>query len=790
MSFGKFLKLNIRGASHAKKMSFSLENFPSGMKIDKRLFASIMERRAPGRGKLTTARREEDAVVWKSGITSDGVTSGKTIKGEIANNDARPTDYGASRTVPRPGHADFGQWVETGRIPTGGGKNSGRLTAPFCAAGALCLQYLKERGISVSATVESIHGEKNPKEMIREVEEARRKGDSVGGIVKCEVKGICPGVGGALEEGIESSLSAALFAIPGVKAVEFGEGFDDARNRMGSEANDSFAVKNGIVTTLSNRQGGILGGRTNGNSIVLRLAMRPTPTVYVEQKSVDLSTMRPAALSMKGRHDPCIVFRALPVVESLVSFALADVILADEAAHPRICLTLTGKTLKENISLFKKQCYFTDMVEVRADLLDVDELKRVASFPKMLASVVPWKVPAILTFRRACDGGAYKGRESQRLVFFKDLFRQVRGKETFAYVDLEEGFGDLSLVEEARSAGIKVIRSLHKFDGPLRNIKRVLRNLSNEGDVAKVAFMPRSLKDVSCLFAEMKGAKEKDYIVLAMGNVGFATRALAGRLGSKWTYASCGGLGEIGHITPHELVRDYNFRTATPNAALYGVTGGPLLKTRSPEINNAAFAAEDYDAVMVPMPAKSAKEALAFMKAMNMQGMAVTIPHKFSIMPLLDRVSPFARKVGAVNTVVKKGGSYIGHNTDVLGFEEAFLAFAGDLTDKKVALLGDGGAAQAVKVALSRLGVKFDVFHRTQPKRGYDILVNATPVDPIPDYVFTGRELVYDLGYVPEITPLMARSAAVGCKVENGFSMLISQARAQRSEYEKARVNL
>ena len=208
------------------------------------------------------------------------------------------------------------------------------------------------------------------------------------------------------------------------------------------------------------------------------------------------------------------------------------------------------------------------------------------------------------------------------------------------------------------------------------------------------------------------------------------------------------------------------------------------------EINNAAFAAEDYDAVMVPMPAKSAKEALAFMKAMNMQGMAVTIPHKFSIMPLLDRVSPFARKVGAVNTVVKKGGSYIGHNTDVLGFEEAFLAFAGDLTDKKVALLGDGGAAQAVKVALSRLGVKFDVFHRTQPKRGYDILVNATPVDPIPDYVFTGRELVYDLGYVPEITPLMARSAAVGCKVENGFSMLISQARAQRSEYEKARVNL
>jgi 3-dehydroquinate dehydratase/shikimate dehydrogenase len=262
---------------------------------------------------------------------------------------------------------------------------------------------------------------------------------------------------------------------------------------------------------------------------------------------------------------------------------------------------------------------------------------------------------------------------------------------------------------------------------------------------------------------------------------------LASRLGSQWTYASVGGLDAIGHVTPHELVRDYRFRSVTRGAALFGVTGWPLEKTRSPEINNAAFAAEDEDAVMVPFPARSAKEAFAFMKAMGMKGMAVTIPHKLAIMPLLDGVDKFAKKVGAVNTVVLDGGRHVGHNTDVAGFAEALAAFAGDICGKTAALLGDGGAAQAVKVALQTLGVKFRVFHRETPPQGFDILVNATPVDPIPDYRFTGRELVYDLRYVPEVTPLMARAAKAGCRVENGFSMLVSQARAQRDLYEAAR---
>lgn len=281
-----------------------------------------------------------------------------------------------------------------------------------------------------------------------------------------------------------------------------------------------------------------------------------------------------------------------------------------------------------------------------------------------------------------------------------------------------------------------------------------------------------------------------------MGAQGLATRVLASRLGSPWTYASVGGLGEIGHVTPYELVRDYRFRSTTKNATLFGVTGWPLKKTRSPEINNAAFAVEDQDALMLPFPAETAKEAFAFMKAMDMKGMAVTIPHKFAIMPLLDRFDSAACKVGAVNTVVFEKGKYVGYNTDVYGFATALMAFVrkscgsqGDMSNLKgrlVAVLGDGGAAQAVKVALAKLKAKYKVFHRATPPQGYDILVNATPVDPIPDYAFTGRELVYDLRYVPEVTPLMARAAKAGCKVENGFSMLLAQALGQRKHYEGA----
>lgn len=785
--FGRHLRLSVRGASHAKRMTFEIEGFPRGVEVDADALRAFMERRAPGRDELSTARRESDEVVFTKGVVG-GVTDGGMIRGEIANSDMRPGDYGAERTIPRPGHADFGQWIEHGRIPTGGGKNSGRLTAPLCAAGALCLQWLAQRGISVSAHVDTIGGKSNDFE--KTILAAKKSGDSVGGTIVCETRGLPAGLGGALFDGIESEIAAAIFAVPGVKGVEFGNGFAAAAMR-GSANDDPFVMQSGVVTTKGNNHGGVLGGRTSGMPLVFRVVMKPTPTVFKPLVSVDLATMKAAECAMKGRHDPCIAQRAVPVVEAVTAFAVADAILADEAAHPRICLTLTGNTLAEDLAQYESQRYFTDMVELRVDLLKKGERAKVLEFPKMLAKSSPWKVPVVLTFRRACDGGAFKGKEAERARFFKKTFSSLHALHVLHgskidYVDFEEGFGDDALVELAHRAGAKVVRSLHDFKGPVPNLAARIKSLAAKGDVAKVAFRPRNLDDVTRLFRQFKPGSavcRVPHVVMAMGLSGFPTRALAGRLGSLWTYASVGGLAELGHVTPHELVKTYRLRTVTNGAALYGVTGWPLRATRSPEINNAAFAVEDEDAVMVPFPSDTPAAALRFMEELRLKGMAVTIPHKRGIMPLLDRIDPFARKVGAVNTVVREGRRLVGYNTDVAGVAEALTEFAGDMRGRKVALLGDGGAAQAVKVALKTLGARFEVFHRTTPPQGFDVIVNATPVDPIPDYAFTGRELVYDLVYVPSVTPLMARAAAAGCRVENGFSMLLAQAREQRRLY-------
>lgn len=217
--------------------------------------------------------------------------------------------------------------------------------------------------------------------------------------------------------------------------------------------------------------------------------------------------------------------------------------------------------------------------------------------------------------------------------------------------------------------------------------------------------------------------------------------------------------------------------------SLYCVTGWPLKKTRSPEIHNAAYAAEGRKAEMVSYPAETIEEALRFAEIVGVKGMAVTIPHKESVMAYLDEIDSAARDIGAVNTVVFDGPLKRGYNTDEPGFGEAICAFVGrpTLDGLKVALLGAGGAAKAVDCALERLGAAtVEVFHRRPLEPGFDLIVNATPVDPIPDYVFTGRELVYDLRYEPAETPLMARARAADCRVENGFSMLEAQARLQR----------
>ena len=599
-AFGNHLKLTVRGASHARRMTFTLANFPAGVRLDATELAAFMERRAPGRDKLSTQRKEPDRVAFTEGL-SDGVTTGAMLRGEIASVDMRPRDYGSERTIPRPGHADFGQWVEMGRIPTGGGKNSGRLTAPLCAVGGLCLQLLKTRGIEVTARVETIRGRTDEAAQIAEIEQAREEGDSVGGTIVCTVTGVPVGLGGALYEGLESELSAAMFAIPGVKGVEFGTGFACTLMK-GSEFNDAFIAEDGVVKTATNRQGGILGGRTSGMPIEFRVALRPTPTIFKEQPSIDLKTLLPAPLSMKGRHDPCIVRRAVPVVEALAAFSLADAILADEASRARICLTLTGRTLAEDVAQYNSQRYFTDMVELRVDLLEPAERAKAADFPAM----VP--VPVILTFRRKIDGGVFEGPESERIAFFRETFKRAiaqssnpaisqfhNSTNSFAYVDFEEDFRHDDLSELARKAGVKVIRSMHDFTGPVPDIVAKCRELRGDGeDVPKIAFMPKMAADVERLFAETADFTDFPHVLCAMGPLGLVSRVLAVRTHSLWTYASVGGLGKIGHVTPYDLVRTYRVRSITPSAQVVRVPAEEV------ELANLRFADEDEDVVALP----------------------------------------------------------------------------------------------------------------------------------------------------------------------------------------------
>ena len=323
---GRKLRLVIRGTSHSPQLDFTFSGLPSGLVFDKDELARFMKRRAPGRDKFSSARREADKVEFVSG-ESGGVVTEKKIRGIIANTDIRPRDYEPMKRVPRPGHADYAQYVRFGRILPGGGNNSGRLTAALCAAGGICLQFLEKRGITIKAKLKECGGNaRNPQ---AEILMAKSEGDSVGGLIACEIKGMPPGIGGALFGGLDGAISAAVFAIPGVKGIEFGSGFAAARMR-GSENNDPFLMKNGKVVTLTNNHGGILGGYSSGMPIVFRVAMKPTPSIAKRQASVDLVTMKRAVLEIGGRHDPCIAHRAVPAVEAVAALALADAILAEK----------------------------------------------------------------------------------------------------------------------------------------------------------------------------------------------------------------------------------------------------------------------------------------------------------------------------------------------------------------------------------------------------------------------------------------------------------------------------
>ena len=326
-SYGENIRVTIFGQSHAPAVGVTVEGFPAGETIDFASLRAFLARRAPGQGELTTSRKEPDEPEFLSGLV-DGVTCGAPLTAILRNTDTRPQDYETIKNILRPGHADYAAWAKYGdaRDCAGGGQFSGRLTAPLCIAGGICLQLLEKEGVTIHACAVEIGGETIDTAMEAAILAAKADGDSVGGVVECVIDGIPAGVGEAMFGGLESRIAQIVFGIPAVKGVEFGAGFAAVRLR-GSENNDAFAVETGKVVTKTNRCGGILGGIATGMPIVFRAAFKPTPSIAKEQESVDLTTMHTAALRVPGRHDPCIVPRAVPVVEAAAAIAVYDAIL-------------------------------------------------------------------------------------------------------------------------------------------------------------------------------------------------------------------------------------------------------------------------------------------------------------------------------------------------------------------------------------------------------------------------------------------------------------------------------
>lgn len=353
-TYGEKIKLSIFGQSHGPAIGMTLDGVPAGLRVDLDKLQSFLNRRAPGQNDFSTPRREEDRPEFLSGIV-DGFTCGAPIAAVIHNKNTRSGDYANLKDCPRPGHADYTAQIKYGGYQdvAGGGHFSGRLTAPLCIAGGLCKQWLAQKGIRIGAHISVIAGvaddpvfldHLNPdldlintdfpvinrdagEKMRKKIAEARADGDSVGGIIECVVTGLPAGIGDPMFGGMESRIAQIVYGVPAVKGLDFGSGFCGSYLR-GSQNNDDYTVVDGRVLTLTNNAGGILGGITNGMPLVFQAAIKPTPSISRQQQSISLSRMEDSLLTVKGRHDPCIVPRAVPVIEASAAIAVYDAYLS------------------------------------------------------------------------------------------------------------------------------------------------------------------------------------------------------------------------------------------------------------------------------------------------------------------------------------------------------------------------------------------------------------------------------------------------------------------------------
>ena len=348
------LTVSIFGQSHAPAIGVTIDGLPAGLPVDLDALGRFLRRRAPGQNAWSTPRKEADLPEFLCGL-KDGRTCGAPLTAIIRNTNTRSGDYENLMDIPRPGHADYTAQVKFGgaQDAAGGGHFSGRLTAPLCIAGGVCLQLLRREGIEIISRIAAIAGVEDAGELTASTAEkafpvvddaqgtkmreaiaaAKAEGDSVGGIIEVAAFGLPVGLGDPMFGGMENRIAAIVFGVPAVKGVEFGEGFGAARLR-GSENNDGFCVRDGKIGTITNHCGGILGGITNGMPLRFRAAVKPTPSIARRQRTVDLAAMRETTIEIAGRHDPCIVPRAVPCVEAAAAVVLYDILCSERGRKP------------------------------------------------------------------------------------------------------------------------------------------------------------------------------------------------------------------------------------------------------------------------------------------------------------------------------------------------------------------------------------------------------------------------------------------------------------------------
>lgn len=353
--WGNNFKISLFGESHGKAVGLVIDGVPAGIKLDLDYINIEMKRRAPGRDEISSQRKEKDEYEILSGLFNQK-TTGTPLCVVIMNSDHHSMDYENIKNIMRPGHADYTGFVKYKGFNDyrGGGHFSGRLTAPIVFAGAVAKQVLKDKNIFVGSHIKSIGqieddfidvssidihflesirqkhltviSDEKGLQMEQAILAVKEEKDSLGGIIETIVLNIPAGIGSPFFDSIESRLSSILFSIPAVKGIEFGAGFDIAFMK-GSEANDEYYVNNQSVKTYTNNNGGILGGISNGMPIVFRVAIKPTPSIGKAQKTIDITNMNEIDIEVKGRHDPCIVPRAIPVIEAATSIAILDLII-------------------------------------------------------------------------------------------------------------------------------------------------------------------------------------------------------------------------------------------------------------------------------------------------------------------------------------------------------------------------------------------------------------------------------------------------------------------------------